>query len=178
MNHPPKLVGALVIQFAALLCTSWLLPERAVAQSGSACDLNVDGSVNVGDVQSCVNMVLGLTPCTANITQAGTCDVIVVQRVVNAAIGGPCVTNTSAQHTVSLSWTASVSSNVVGNNVYRASAAGGPFTKLNSSLVATTNYVDSTVQAGQIYYYVVTAVNNSSLESIFSSPASAVIPSP
>lgn len=177
MNHPPKLAGALVIPMAALLCTSWLLPQRALAQ-GSSCDLNVDGSVNVGDVQLCVNMVLGLTPCTANITQAGTCDVIVVQRVVNAAIGGPCVTNTPTQHTVSLNWTASVSSNVVGNNVYRASAAAGPYSKLNSSLVAATNYVDSTVQGGQTYYYVVTAVNSSNLESVYSSPANAVIPSP
>jgi hypothetical protein len=51
----------------------------------SACDVNGDGQVNVADVQKEVNMVLQVIPCT------NACNVISVQHVVNAALGGTCV---------------------------------------------------------------------------------------
>jgi len=54
----------------------------------SLCDVNGDGSTNVADVQSEVNMALGINPCT---NVSGTCTVVSVQRVVNAALGGTCV---------------------------------------------------------------------------------------
>lgn len=60
---------------------------------GGACDLNVDGTVNISDVQLSVNMVLGLLPCTAKVIQPGVCDIVVVQRIVNATLGGACVTS-------------------------------------------------------------------------------------
>jgi hypothetical protein len=80
------------------------------------------------------------------------------------------------QHSVSLSWGASTS--VVGYNVYRGGTSGGPYTKINSALDASTNYTDSSVQAGQTYYYVTTAVNSSGTESAYSNQVQAVIPSP
>ena len=149
---------------------------------GEACDLNVDGNVNVSDVQLSVNMVLGLMPCTAVIVEPGVCDVVVVQRVVNATLGGPCVTDSGpppppVTHSVSLTWAASNSPNVVGHNVYRGSAPGGPYAKINSSMVGPAAYTDGTVQNGQTYHYVVTAVNQSNLESAFSNVATAAVPS-
>jgi Abnormal spindle-like microcephaly-assoc'd, ASPM-SPD-2-Hydin len=78
-------------------------------------------------------------------------------------------------HSAALSWTASTSA-VIGYNVYRGTESGGPYTKLNSSVIAATNYTDSTVQAGQTYYYVVTAVNSSDIESVYSNQVSAAIP--
>ena len=56
----------------------------------SPCDLNQDGVVNAVDVQSAIEMTLGSVPCTANIDGAGVCNVAIVQRVVNAALGGAC----------------------------------------------------------------------------------------
>ena len=147
-----------------------------VAWPQSACDLNLDGSVNIVDVQLGVNMTLGLAPCTANINGAGVCNVVTVQRVINAGLGGTCQTDST--HSVSLSWTASVSSNVSGYNMYRGTTAGGPFTKVNSTLIIATSYQDTTVQAGQTYYYVATAVDSSAIESAYSNQAPAVIPSP
>jgi hypothetical protein len=44
------------------------------------------------DVQLEVNMALGAIPCTGDINKDGACNVIDVQRVVNAALGGACVT--------------------------------------------------------------------------------------
>jgi hypothetical protein len=81
------------------------------------------------------------------------------------------------QHSVSLSWTASTST-VVGYNVYRGGTSGGPYTRINSALESSTNYADSSVQAGQTYYYVATAVDSTGAESAYSSQVQAVIPSP
>jgi Abnormal spindle-like microcephaly-assoc'd, ASPM-SPD-2-Hydin len=79
------------------------------------------------------------------------------------------------QHSVDLSWTPSTSA-VVGYNVYRASISGGPYAKINSSLNAGANYADSTVQSGQTYFYVTTAVDSTGMESGYSNQVSAVIP--
>jgi Abnormal spindle-like microcephaly-assoc'd, ASPM-SPD-2-Hydin/HYDIN/CFA65/VesB-like, Ig-like domain len=81
------------------------------------------------------------------------------------------------QHSVSLSWAASTSL-VVGYNVYRGGTSGGPYTIINSALDSSTSYTDSSVQAGQTYYYVTTAVDSTGTESSYSNQAQAVIPSP
>jgi Abnormal spindle-like microcephaly-assoc'd, ASPM-SPD-2-Hydin len=81
------------------------------------------------------------------------------------------------QHSVALSWNASTSV-VVGYNVYRGTHTGGPYTKINTVLQASTNYTDLTVSGGQSYYYVTTAVDANSLESAYSNEAQAVIPFP
>jgi hypothetical protein len=86
-------------------------------------------------------------------------------------------TGTNA-HYVSLSWAASTSTNISGYNVYRSSTSGGPYTKVNGSLITSTSYTDTTVQAGQTYYYVATAVNSSNIESSYSNQAQATVPSP
>jgi fibronectin type 3 domain-containing protein len=49
---------------------------------------------------------------------------------------------------------------------------------MNGSLIAALSYVDNSVQAGQTYYYVATAVDSSNIESSYSGQATAVIPSP
>jgi fibronectin type 3 domain-containing protein len=54
---------------------------------------------------------------------------------------------------------------VSGYNIYRGTQSGGPYTKLNSSLLALTAYTDKTVQAGQIYFYVATTVDSNNKES-------------
>jgi fibronectin type 3 domain-containing protein len=78
-------------------------------------------------------------------------------------------------HSATLSWTASTSI-VVGYNVYRGTTSGGPYTKINPSLDATTSFTDATVQAGQTYYWVVTGVNSSNAESTYSNQVAATIP--
>ena len=67
---------------------------------------------------------------------------------------------------------------MVGYNVYRGTQSGGPYAVLNSAADASTTYTDSTVQAGQTYYYVVTAVDSSGNESVNSNQAQAVVPTP
>lgn len=156
-----------------------LLPVFASAQASNACDINGDGAVNVLDVQLVTNMYLDAArmPCTANVSGAGVCNEKVIERVKDAALGKPCVTDMPA-HSSSLTWTASTSTGVVGYNVYRATRAGGPYTKVNPSLVAGTSFTDNSVEAGQIYYYVAAAVSSSNQESLYSNEASATIPTP
>jgi len=82
-------------------------------------------------------------------------------------------------HSVSLSWTASMSSDVIGYNIYRGAVSAGPYSKINSSLNVGTTYTDNSVVDGQTYYYVSTAVNSNNQESAYSSPPQqAVIPAP
>ena len=83
----------------------------------------------------------------------------------------------AVQHSVSLSWT-DTNSGVAGYNIYRGNSSGGPFSQINSGLDATPAYSDTSVVAGQTYYYVATAVNGSGAESAYSNEVEAVIPSP
>ena len=80
------------------------------------------------------------------------------------------------QHSVGLSWTPSTST-VVGYNVYRGTQTSGPYAMIGSGAVSST-YTDGAVQAGQTYYYVVTAVDGSGNESVYSNQVQAVVPSP
>jgi len=83
----------------------------------------------------------------------------------------------SSQHSVDLSWKASASA-VVGYKVYRGSQSGGPYSDTSSSLDPSTTDTDSSVQAGQAYYYVVTGVDAQGTESKYSNEVKAVVPSP
>jgi hypothetical protein len=101
--------------------------------------------------------------------------------MVSNASGSPATVSLSGtgvvpvQHSVALTWNASTST-VSGYNVYRGTVSGGPYTKINSSLVTILTYSDLTVQSGTTYYYVTTAVDSSANESVDSNGASAPIP--
>jgi predicted phage tail protein len=75
---------------------------------------------------------------------------------------------TVTAYSVNLSW--SPSSDVTGYNVYRSAVANGAYSKINSTLDPNTAYTDSTVVAGQTYYYAATSVNSSGQESPLSTP--------
>ena len=81
----------------------------------------------------------------------------------------------ASQRSVALSWDPSTSQ-VIGYNVYRRTGSSGSYTKLNSSVNATTSYTDTSVQSGQTYDYVTTAVDSSNVESAYSNQATAAIP--
>jgi hypothetical protein len=84
-------------------------------------------------------------------------------------------TGTATQYSVSLYWNST--SDVVGYNVYRSTSASGSYAKINSTLEANTAYTDSTVAAGQTYFYEATSVNSGGQESARSTPpVEAVVP--
>jgi hypothetical protein len=78
-------------------------------------------------------------------------------------------------HSVVLTWVASSSTGVLGYNVYRGTQSGGPYTLLNTPIIAGLAYTDNAVSNGQTYCYVVTSVSSAS-EGGYSTEACAVIP--
>jgi len=122
------------------------------------------------------------TSFTANFSPTATGSVTGSVSIVSNATGSPTTvalagSGVAPSHYAQLSWTGSTST-VVGYNVYRGTVSGGPYAKLNSSLVMSTTYTDNTVAAGKTYYYVVTAVDSNNAESSYSNQAQAVVPSP
>ena len=86
---------------------------------------------------------------------------------------------TPLAHTVDVAWSASTSASLQGYNVYRSTTTGGPYTKISPALSSTTLlFTDGTPQSGQKYFYVVTAVNSSGLESTASTEVAVTIPTP
>jgi hypothetical protein len=82
---------------------------------------------------------------------------------------------TAIAHSVSLSWIDG-DAGVTGYNTYVASVSGGPYLRLTSTSIAGTSYVDSSVQSGRTYYYVVTALDSTNQESTYSSEIAAIVP--
>jgi hypothetical protein len=81
----------------------------------------------------------------------------------------------SGGHLANLTWQEG-SSGILGYNVYRGTTSGGPYSQVNSSLLPSKSYSDSSVQSGDTYYYVATEVNNAGEESGYSNETQAVIP--
>lgn len=79
-------------------------------------------------------------------------------------------------HSATLSWDPSATVGV-GYRVYRSTESGDSYALLNSALVSTTSFTDSTVEKGETYFYVVTAVDADRNESEYSNEVFAAIPS-
>jgi len=88
----------------------------------------------------------------------------------------PAAPPPATQHRVQLNWDASTSQ-VIGYHVYRSEAPGGSYSVLTGSTINALTYTDTTVSLGTTYYYVVTAVDASGNESVYSNQTTAIIPS-
>jgi ASPM-SPD-2-Hydin domain-containing protein/HYDIN/CFA65/VesB family protein/centrosomal CEP192-like protein len=101
--------------------------------------------------------------------------------VVSNAANSPLVVGlsgtgtTTVSHTVALNWTPS-SSTYSGFNVYRGTTSGGPYAKVDASIIPTPSYTDAGIVSGQTYYYVATEVDPTGMESPYSSEVSTTIP--
>jgi uncharacterized protein YfiM (DUF2279 family) len=78
-------------------------------------------------------------------------------------------------HRVSLSWHSTASA-VVGYNIYRGSAAKGPYTKINASPHPDPTFTDASVHDGQTYFYMTTAVDKAGRESKYSNQVQIMLP--
>jgi fibronectin type 3 domain-containing protein len=79
--------------------------------------------------------------------------------------------------TIKLAWDPSADSSVAGYNVYRSQQSGVYSTPVNgSNIITTTSFTDSGVHSGTTYYYVVTTVNTSGVQSSYSNEVLATVP--
>jgi fibronectin type 3 domain-containing protein len=120
-------------------------------------------------------------PVTLNSGQAVTLSVQFDPTVTGAATGSLTITSNSTTNSTSvvslsgtgqvvqiqLSWQApsSPSDPIAGYHVYRSPSGASSYQLLNSSAETQTAYVDTTVQSGQAYNYIVKAVDASGVES-------------
>jgi len=74
---------------------------------------------------------------------------------------------------INLVWHKNKEPDIAGYNVYRCETSGGPYTKINNSLVTDTTYADYQVSPGITYYYCVTAQIKAFAESRLSNESSA-----
>jgi Abnormal spindle-like microcephaly-assoc'd, ASPM-SPD-2-Hydin len=81
----------------------------------------------------------------------------------------------ATQHTVHLTWNPS-SSVVAGYRVYRSTTSGTSYSPVFSTPLDALVFDDSSVTNGDTYYYVVTAVDGSGVESLYSNQATANVP--
>jgi fibronectin type 3 domain-containing protein len=88
-------------------------------------------------------------------------------------------TGTSAtSYAVDLSWDAPTDSidPVAGYNIYRSPGGSSSYTLLSSAVDTLTTYVDSTVENGTSYDYIVESVDASGIESVPTVPVAVTIP--
>lgn|SRR5208283_5290924 len=147
------------------------------AWAQTACNLvTSSGTPTQSDVNAAINMAIGASPCTANIMGPSVCNVVVVQRVVNAAMGQPCIVGT---HGVTVSWAAATPGTypIAGYNVYR-STTNGNYVQINPALVTSSlSFTDGAVSNGVTYYYAIKSADTQGNLSAYSTPVTAGIPS-
>ena len=116
------------------------------AKTDGSGNFNFPGLANGGYLIVPSQSGFAFTPATAAVT------------VNHANVSGLAFTAVQNEtHSVTLSWTPSVSPNITGYKIYRSGVSGGPYGFLNGP-VSGPNYVDKNVAAGQKYFYVTTAV--------------------
>jgi len=145
-----------------------------ISPAGSSCPGNCTVFFNSG-----TSVTLTAVPATGSMFAgwSGACNGAAGCTVImNTAEAVTATFNVVSSHIVDLSWNAST--NAIGYNVYRAPAPAGPYSRLNSGLVAATLFTDSIVTSGTTYYYVTTAVDNTGLESGYSNVTEAIVPYP
>ncbi len=118
---------------------------------------------------------VGFTPSSAG-NAAGTLEVSSDASITPITVNLSGAALQPVAHAVTLAWDAA--SSVAGYHVYRSTVFGGPFTKLNFATDTSTTYTDSTPMAGGTYYYVVTSVDVTGVESLYSDQVTVVVPVP
>jgi len=155
------------------------LSISGVSASGAGFTVSGGSGVTLAPNQS-TTVTVTFDPSAAGSVTGGLAIASNATNSANIALSGTGVaassSSASAQHSVALNWSPSTSA-VTGYFVYRGTISGGPYSKLFASADTAANYKDSSVSDGLTYYYVVTAVDSSSVESSYSNEVSATIPS-
>jgi|HubBroStandDraft_6_1064221.scaffolds.fasta_scaffold27390_4 hypothetical protein len=161
-----------------------VLVTPAAGTLGSGASQQLTAQVN-----NATNTAVTWTTTGGSVTNSGyfTAPVVVANQQVTVkatSVADPTKSATAVftvtapiQHSVSLNWQPSSSNDIAFYSAYRSLTQGGPYSLLAGSLPGLA-YVDSAVQSGTKYYYVVRATDTEGVESADSAEVSAVVPSP
>src|SRR5579863_8039651 len=133
------------------------------------------GSNTILNPNQSVTVTVSFTPQTAA-QLSGNLAVSSNAAALNVPLSGTGVA--APNHSVSLAWDASPSTDVVSYNLYRSTSSTGTFTKVGSTTTTTLVFTDTMVQGGQTYFYEVTSVGSGGLESAVDGPIQVAVPSP
>jgi hypothetical protein len=164
-------------------------PQTIMLSNPGNAILNISGIAAIGNFAQ-------TNSCPASLSVGGNCTITVMFRPpVGGGQSGVVIVTEDAQgspqqvtlngtglapvqhYSEDLTWDA-ITSSVIGYNVYRGTQSGGPYTKLTTPLEESTFYTDATVESGQSYFYVVTAVDANNEESGISNEILVIVPTP
>jgi len=154
---------------SALTVSSVTLSGKEFSMSGVTFPLVLDPGQSA-------TLELAFTPTTLG---AATGSIVIVSNAVSSGTTtiGLSGTGVALAYQVILTWSAPANSAdpIAGYRIYRA-PAGGAYQLLNSSLDASTSYIDSTVANGLVYDYYVESVDSTGMASAPSNTFSVTIP--
>jgi hypothetical protein len=169
------LAGAISAQttITVLTCS----PSRLLPGETATCTVTLSQVAQAGGTEVLLSSTTkSLNPSVASvIVPAGATSATFTVTAAAHSEDETAVLTATALHSVLLTWNPSQSSNLAYYNLYRGIVSGGPYPVVTSVGLVTT-YTDSNVQAGETYYYVVTAVDAAGSESPYSNEASATLP--
>jgi hypothetical protein len=146
----------------------------AISLSSSNTALTVPSSVTVaqGATSTAFNVIASSVTSSQSVTLTASSGGVSQSDVIQLLAPG------STQHKVQLNWNAPRNSTaaIVGYKVYRTISGSSAYASLSSSLDKQTSYLDSTVQSGSTYNYVVTSVDDGGNESDYSNSTTVAIP--
>lgn len=170
-------VGKTVTQQVQLTNTGNVQVDiTSASAAGTGFSASGGANVNLASGQS-VNVTVSFDPKSAG-ASSGTLTVASNAAALKIPLTGTGTQQAStSQHSVTLTWSPSTSSDVIGYFVYRRTGSTGGFAKVQGTVDSATSFTDSNVADGQTYFYVVTSVAAGDAESTFSSQVEVTIPS-
>jgi hypothetical protein len=148
-------------------------------------DLDDDNDVDIDDLDNWVNKwlsagcdnlnewCLGADQASSGSVDLTSYDVIALNWLLGVEPDTPkWLTSDSNEARISLDWDDNEESDLAGYNVYRSLMPGTDYTKINSSLLADSDYVDTNATDLLTYFYAVTAIDDGGFESLKSEEVS------
>jgi hypothetical protein len=169
------LAGALSAQNTVTVLTC--SPSRLLPGETATCTVTLSQAAQAGGTEVLLSSTTkSLIPSVASvIVPAGATSAAFTVTAAALATDETALLTATALNSVLLNWNPSHSPNLSYYNLYRGIVSGGPYPVV-TSVGPVTTYTDSNVQAGETYYYVVTAVDATGAESVYSNEAAATLP--
>jgi hypothetical protein len=187
---PGLTINATTIAFGEVSLNSPATQSVSLTSTGSEpVTVSLATVVGAGFTISGASFPLTLNPnqtATLNVefdpTTAG--DVTGTLTIVSTALSNPTDiitltgTGDSTAYEVNLSWNPPISSTdpIAGYNVYRSPSGGSSYQQINTSVLTQTAFVDTAVEVGQTYDYIVESVDSTGNSSAPSNMASVTTP--